>query len=520
MSESNDPTGQIFVEADDDEPTPASAPEATAHRGGLRTATLISGRIVLGLITVGALAILVAASILLPLRGPHAQPVSTIVAPVPTVQQLVCPGGLLRIGSESGSDATTPSSLGAARIVSAAVPGVVSVGAFAVSDAGTGNSSAAPQLLSAPPVAASSAPPLVGGAQSESISTDEFFGLAAASCVAPAASTWLAGGATTVGRTTLLLLSNPTKVAAVVSLHIFGETGAVVAPGMDGIAVAPGAQRVLSISGFAPNVVSPVVHVQSAGGEIAATLEQTTVRGLTPGGVDFVSGTAAPSTTTVLPGIVISGSASMQPLLGLTGYADLATTLRIYLPAKTPVTASVSVIAENGAVVGTPLAAKLQPGAVTDVPLDQLSDGSYTVIVTAAQPVLASIRVATANAAAAAAGGTDSNGGTDFAWTTPAALLTSSVLVPVAPGMSATVHLENPSAAAETVVLHPSSGADISAVVPPGGAVAVPVSAARTYRISGFTELFASVSGAGDGEITSYDISPIERGEGPVKIYG
>jgi hypothetical protein len=432
MTDHGDPTGQVFVQPDDEAPTSAPEADQAERRGALRTATVISGRIVLGLITVGALAILVAASILLPLPSVRSHPISTVVAPVPTVQQLVCPGGLLRIGSQSGSDATTPSSLGAPRIITAAVPGAVTARAFAVSDAGTGNSAAAPQLLSAPPVAASSAPPLVGGAQSETISTDEFFGLAAASCTAPAASTWLAGGATTVGRTTLLLLSNPTKVASVVSLQIFGETGAVVAPGMDGIAVAAGAQRVLSIAGFAPNVQSPVVHVQSAGGQIAATLEQATVRGLTPGGIDFVSGTVAPSTTTVLPGIVVSGSASMAPLQGLSGYADLETTLRVYLPGSRPVTASVQILAENGNPVGKPITAQLRPGSVTEVALDQLSDGNYTAVVTSKEPVLASIRVSTADTAAAAAGGSDSNGGTDFAWTTPAPLLTASVLLPVA----------------------------------------------------------------------------------------
>jgi hypothetical protein len=92
MTDHGDPTGQVFVQPDDEAPTSAPEADQAERRGALRTATVISGRIVLGLITVGALAILVAASILLPLPSVRSHPISTVVAPVPTVQQLVCPG--------------------------------------------------------------------------------------------------------------------------------------------------------------------------------------------------------------------------------------------------------------------------------------------------------------------------------------------------------------------------------------------------------------------------------------------
>ena len=445
---------------------------------------------------------------------------STVVTPVPTVPQLVCPGGLLRLASASGKGATTASALGAPRIVRAAEGGSVLTSAFGTSDAGTAGGSAAPQLLTTPPIAVGARQPLIAGAQSEAVSTEEFFGLSSAECTSPSRSTWLAGGATSVGRDTLLLLANPTAVAAVVSLQIFGETGSISSPGMDGITVAPGAQRVLSIAGFAPNVVSPVVHVQSTGGQVVATLEQTTVRGLAPGGVDFVGGTPGPALTTVLPGIVVTGTAAVQALQGQAGFDDLETTLRIYLPSGTSTTASVTILAENGDVLGKPIQAELQPGTVTDFPLDQFSDGDYTAIVTSAVPVVASVRVSTADAAAAAANGSTTAGGTDFAWVTAAPLLTSSVLVPVASGMTAELHLENPSGRSETVVLHPTSGADISTVVGAHKAVSVAVAAGRTYRMTGFGQLYASVSGTGDGEVTSYPINPPPAGEGPLRVYG
>jgi hypothetical protein len=541
-----DPTGEVFVEADDGPPMPAEAP---ARRGALRTATVISGRVVLGFVAVGAIAVLVGAAILVPLPRVHSSAVSTVVTPVPTTRQLVCPGGLLRLASASGKGATTVSAIGAGRVVSAVDSGTELVSPFARTDAGTAGGSAAPQLLSTPPIAAGAVPPLLAGAQSESVHTDEFTGLASAECTAPSGGTWLSGGATSVGRTTLLLLANPTTVPAIVSVRIFGENGQISAPGMDGISVGAGAQQVVSLAGFAPNIQSPVVHVQSTGGQIVANLEQTTVRGITPGGIDFVAGTAAPALTTVLPGVVVSGTTATQSLQGQSGYDDLQTTLRFYLPGSKAATASVTVLAENGTVTGKPINADLQPGSVTDLPLDQLSDGNYTVIITSPVPVLASARVSTAVDVATPAGpsatgstttdttdttgttgttgstGTSSSttataGATDFAWITPAALLTSSVLIPVASGMAATVHVENPTSKPETLTLHALSGASITKTIGAHRALSIPVVAGRTYRIAGFSELYASVSGVGAAQVTSYGISPLARGEGPVRVFG
>lgn len=520
MTEPIDPTGEVFVEADDAAPESLTPPEEPERRGALRTAGAISGRVVLGLIAVGVLVVLVAAAVLIPLPSLRVAATSTVVTPVPTEQQLVCPGGLLRLASASGKGATTPSAVGSPRVVSAAVPGSVLASPFAVTDAGTAGTSAAPQLLTTPPIASGAAAPLVGGAQSESVSNDEFFGLASSECTAASGGTWLAGGATSVGRTTLLLLANPTQVASVVSVELYGETGRITAPGMDGITVAAGAQRVVSVAGFAPNVVSPVVHVQSTGGQIVATLEQTTVRGLAPGGADFVAGTPAPALTTVLPGVVVSGTAAIQSLQGQSGFDDLETTLRVYLPSGKSASASVSFLDESGTVTGTPIRAALQPGTVTDFPLDQLSDGNYTAIVTSKVPIVASIRISTADADAAAASGTTSEGGTDFAWVTAAPLLTGSVLAPIATGMDASLHLDNPTGSPETVVMNALSGPSITTVVGAHKAVSVPVVAGAIYRMTGYSELYASVSGTGTGKVTSYPISPLERGEGPVRVYG
>jgi hypothetical protein len=64
----------------------------------------------------------------------------------------------------------------------------------------------------------------------------------------------------------LVLLSNPTAVAATVDVRVFGEAGPVEAPSALGDHRAAARQRVLSLAGLAPNLASPVVHVTSTGG--------------------------------------------------------------------------------------------------------------------------------------------------------------------------------------------------------------------------------------------------------------
>lgn len=509
-----DPTGQVFVAADDAAPpdldsVPADAPRTSA----LRTATMVSGRIILGFVVLGVVAVVVAAATLIPLPGLRSPAVSTVVTPVPTAQQLVCPGGLLRLGTVSGADATRASALGAPQISSGANPGDIIPSAFASTDSGTGKSASAPQLLTTPPVARGAAAPLVGGAQSESVATDEFAGLSSASCTSPSGGTWLAGGATSVGRTTLLLLANPTAVTATVSIQVFGETGQVSASGMDGITVGPGSQRVLSIAGFAPGLVSPVVHVTSAGGQVVANLEQTTVRGIVPGGIDFVGGQSQPLKQLVIPGVVVSGTDAIQGLIGQSGFEDVQSTLRVFVPGSRNATVSITILAEDGTVTGKPTKAQVQAGSVTDLPLDSLSDGNYTLVLSSTVAVVAGARVSTAGTAAV-------GGATDFAWAAAAPLLTSDTVVSIADGMTGALHLENPTGATETVQLHALAGSSLTATVKAHSATSVPVVAGVSYELEGFSQLYASVSGSTNGGVTSYVVYPSAHGAGPLRVFG
>jgi hypothetical protein len=182
----------------------------------------------------------------------------------------------------------------------------------------------------------------------------------------------------------------------------------------------------------------------------------------------------------------------------------------------------VSVLSETGKPTGTAIKADLEPGKVTDFPLDSVPDGSYTVTVTAPVPLLASVRVSTAGSAVVA-------DQTDFAWLTAAPLLTTTALVTVATGMTAAIHLDNPTKNSEKVTLQPVGDAptagttgsgDLTVTVPAGSAVTTPVVGGTTYRLGGYTGLYAAVSGVTNGGVTGYVVSPSEQGSTPIRIYG
>jgi hypothetical protein len=344
---------------------------------------------------------------------------------------------------------------------------------------------------------------LLSGAQSQSVAEGDFVGLAVADCAGASSDSWLVGGSTTVGRTTLLTLSNPTDVAATVDLELFGERGPIAAPGTSGIIVAPLGQRVLSLAGFQPDVVSPVVHVSSAGGQVVANLQQVVVRGLEPGGLDIVEPTSALSIENVIPGLVVTDLAATQALLGGgNSFEDVKTVLRLFGPGEGTIAVTVNVIPEDGADTGTSFDLELEAGRVTDVPIEELSTGSYTVRVESAAPIVAAARVTSAVAV------------TDFSWASPAPALLDRAQVTIAPGPTPALHLSNPATTDATVAI-----GDLTVTVPGGASAVVPVEPGETYELSGFDRLYAAVSYAADGLIARHTVHPPGAASGAITVY-
>lgn len=493
----------VVLEEEDDYSEP-SKPKITA-----RGAALVGVRVVTGLIGTGVAAATIVAATLIPLPTLGTEAPSELVTPVATGQRLLCPGPVLRLADETGQGATTSSPIGRADVTYGASAGAMDSTPLSLSDAQNGGTQSAPALLQTPPSSeADSEPIIVSGAQAQRVGANEFVGLAAAACAIAAGDAWLAGGATTVGRTTLLTLSNPTEVPATVDLELFGENGPIAAPGTTGIVVPPDGQRVLSIAGFAPGLESPVVHVMSRGGQVVANLQQAIVRGLDPGGVDVIGVTAAPSTSLVIPGLVMTDSTAVEQLLAGEGTNDLLTTVRVLVPGEEDATVNVSLVPEDGADTGISFSIDATAGQVTDLPLAEIENGSYTVTIRSSVPVVGAARVSSAGSA-----------GTDFAWLGAATELTSESLLSIATEGSSRVHLANPADAEQTIVLRGSDTEDVTVVVPAGGSAVAKVESGATYRLTGFTQLFAAVSVTQDGFIAGYSAQPAGLASSPIRVF-
>lgn len=505
-----EPTGDL-VERDDFFPEQEDDYVQTRKPVTARGVAIVGARVVTGLVGIGIAAATIAASVLVPLPGIRVVPPSTVITPVPTAQQLVCPGAVLRLSDETGQGATTVSAIGRPDVDYVSSTGSIDATPLTASDASTGGTSAAPIVVSTPPNQADPTQQLLlSGAQSQSVAEDEFVGLAAADCGVANSDTWLAGGATTVGRTTLLTLSNPTEVPATVNLTLYGESGVISAPGTSGIIVPASGQRVLSLAGFQPDVASPIVHVSSSGGQVVADLQESIVRGLDAGGVDIIGPTVAPALVNVIPGMLVKDSAGVRALLGGgQAYNDLVPALRLFAPGTGTVTTTISVIPEDGAADGTSFTYDLEAGRVVDVPFSDLADGNYTVKVVSPVPVIAVARVSTAVA----------GGPTDFAWLSAATELHDHAQLTAASGPSPVLHLANPGTTDSAVTLTAQDGGTSTVALPAGSSALVAVQPGVTYQASGFDTLYAAITLAGPGAIARYAIHPPGAGSTPVTVY-
>ncbi len=486
-----------FVPEDDEYVEPKSPRTA-------KGAVIIGARVVSGVIGLVAAALVLLAASFLPLPSHTMSVPSVLVAPEPASQQLVCAGPLLSLGSASGAGATQASSFGNPAVRSGSTAGSVKYSRLSETD---NSSKVAPTLLTLGPTSPAT---LFSGSQSQEAQTEDAAGLAASECTSGSGDSWLVGGATATGRTTLVTLSNPTGVAATATLTIYSEQGTVSAAGLEGIVVPAGAQRVISLAAFAPGANSPVVRVQSRGGSLVANLQQTTVRTLNPGGVDIVDAAAPPSTTTVIPGVDIVNSGAVFAQQGGVGYSDLVSVVRLLAPGTQAAHVAISVVPEGSTAKRVSAAqVTLKAGTVTDVPLGQFADGSYSIVVTSDRPIVGGARVSTVGSA----------GQSDFAWLAGARSLTGANAVVIAPGPSARAHLANPSTAPVVVAITPTGGTATTVTIPAGSAVSVAVDQGTTYRFTSVGAFEASIGYLGDGLIAGFTVSPPAAATQPIRVY-
>lgn len=501
---------------------------------------LIGARIASGTVAAGAAALAIAAVAFLPLPTLGPEPRTVIVEPAPADQVRVCPGGAMRVGDETGGSADTAFAIGAPAIAGEVSGGDLERARLASADPAA-SITAAPEALRAPPTDGA----LVAGAQIQDVDAPDFRGLSAASCAEPSGSIWLVGGAMTVGRSTFLLLANPTDVPSRVSLEIFGEDGLVSAPGTSGIDVPANGQRLLSLAGFAPGEPSPVVHVTARGGRVVASLQQSIVRGLDAVGVETIGGGADPGERLVVPGVRIVDSVGTNRASALADWQDVGPAIRLVVPGDTGGRATVRVVPETPGTVGSSFELDVEPGTVIEVPLDSgvpeggvgdgsadaaseeadghgFADGVYTVFVDADVPIVAAVRVSTAvdsgvePAPDAILDAPDS----DLAWFVAAPPLDGAALLVVPGGPSPLVSIVNPLGLDVEIELSPlRAGVEPSLVtIPAGGALSIPVDPGG-YLLSGAQELSIAVTFAAPGSLASFVLAPSRPVAGSLVVH-
>ncbi len=473
--------------------------------------TVISLRVVRGLVGVAAALAVIAAVGLVAPPPVGVAPLSTTVEPQPADLLAACPGALQRLGDDTGANAGQASAVGVPDVVVASSGGAVERTPLAGGDGASGSAPQAPLALRMPP----SADAVLGGAQTQSLAGQAGLrGLAAIACAEPVSSAWLVGGTTTVGRTTLLLLANPTAVAADVTVRMWGESGAIAAPGMSGITVPPGGQRTIPLAGYAPDLASPIVHVESRGGQVVAALQTSVVRVLDPGGVDLVSAGAAPARETVVPGVRIFDAEGVASSLGIEGHDDLEAIARIGNPGDGEAHVEVSVASADGG-AGTSFMVEVPAGQVSDVALaaalelgsEPFPDGSYTVSFRSDQPIVAGVRVSTIPVPTEDGEGGLVPGPADLAWFASAPKLRGTVAVPVVDGPEPVLVVANPDDAARTVTLTPPGGGpQLTATVPARASVAIPLAGGAGYLLGDADGLRAGLGFAGPGELAGYPL--------------
>ncbi|MCD4849802.1 DUF5719 family protein [Arthrobacter sp. AK01] len=248
-------------------------------------------------------------------------------------------------------------------------------------------------------------------------------GLATAQCQPPGNDAWLLGANTAVGRTSVLNLSNASETPATVNLDLFGYEGQIQAPGARGLLVAPGTTRSINLAGLAPSESQLAVHVRSTGGPVSGTIQQSVLRGLAPGGVEYLSPGDGPSNLQVMSGVDIQDPAATKALAGKSGFADAVPALQIAVPGSTDAVVQVSLYGANGErkLPGGGVVT-VKGGSVATLNLEGIPAGTYTVKASSDVAFVASARVTR---------GAKAEEATDFAWSPASARLGSQHLVAV-----------------------------------------------------------------------------------------
>jgi hypothetical protein len=494
-----------------------------------------------GILGASIAAVVVGVLVLVPLPQFIGSAPSLELTPVPSAQRRVCQGPLVQVSSDKSATVSYLSN-GPVDVLTDSSSTSVQSTALRMTDNKAPASIGSPTVISIPADKGSVAQPLLAGSQSQYGAGESLGGLALAACADSSNDMWLVAGATNVGRTSLVMLSNPTDVSSTVKLEIFGENGLVEAAKNDGILVPAGTQRIVSLAGYARDVVAPVVHVTSTGGQILASLQQSVTRTLVPSGVELVNPGAAPNTVQIMTGVYLQGLAAHNDGENGAVISDLESAVRVLLPGKEDAEVGITFISAAGE--RTEIKSTVSAQKVIQFPFAGITDGTYTVIVRSAKPLLAGVRAvysssvtgvqapaapatpaptSTATAvpapAAPVVAPVVASAGGDFAWYSAGAFLTSSLLLPVPNVPNPTASFFNPTDHEVKVTLSARNEQDVTLSIGVEKMATTNVKPGVRYTVKGTLGLLGGLTAVGQGVGSAMSLNPANALGSSVVLY-
>ncbi|WP_336628968.1 MULTISPECIES: DUF5719 family protein [unclassified Microbacterium] len=419
-------------------------------------------------------------------------PAHATITPVAGDTLLSCTGSFLALGR----DATQASQLSVAatpRLVSGTAGSALTTMQLGMPEVLNGGSAPG---FSAPPDGRK--PALAAAAQSLTVSADDLSGFAASACRPPSMESWIVGGAGTTGSSDILMIANPGTVTANV---VFTEYGSQGGTHSSELVVAPGTQATVPLVAGSAGESSPVVKVTSSGAAVRAALQSSLIRTLDPVGIDVQDAIAQP-----LPEFSLLG---VRAVVGSDDDDNASTAVRLLAPDADATVTLQPRSAADGSKVGEPKTVKLTAGQVGSVNFSALKPGLYAIDVKATSPVVA-----------AAWQSTGFVKGSDFAWMTPAPVITGETAFAVADGPSPQLHLQNASDQPATVEVAPiDGGAPQRVALKAGGAATVSLGASAVYTLSSPTAVRAAVVYSGIGLLAGYPVWASDAAAAPITVY-
>lgn len=426
------------------------------------------------------------------LNGPITGKLEIEVMPADPDHTLVCMGAGLSYGSGSAEAVTYGAAQTRVFGKNAGLVEMVDTSAFDGFSLGSKSSNAFPVVVSQ---AAENAP--LAAVSYQDLSNLNVRGLAVAECRQPDFSAWLVGGDTTTGRQAALSISNPGSTSALVDVDIWGANGPIQSPASKGLLIRPGAQRILSLAGMAPDESAPVIRVTSSGSAIVAELHASIFRGLEPDGLAVIAGQPSPSTERLIPAIYFPPSGLIGLIRASEAYSDFGSLIRLLAPDH-DASVELSVLAASGKETATRL--ELTEGQVLDFTLDSLGSGDKAIILSSSRPIVAAVRQ-----------GAGEVGQTDFSWVGSSFTFHGRAALAVPAEGESRITFVNPSSSPIALTF---DGRNVE--LPPEATFTRPV--VGTHEIVSSAPVAAAVSIRGLREIGNFQVLPSPRPQDSVKV--